>query len=150
MKLQKGFTLIEIMITVVIVGILASIAVPAYQDYVIRGKLTQATSALADARIKMEQYFQDNRKYDETGDGTTCPTPLLAYNNISSPYSKYFTYTCSGLSDVAYTITATGKDDLADFIYSINEANAKTSVSLKTGWGAANSPCWLTSKGGSC
>ena len=57
---QKGFTLIELMIVVAIIGILASIAIPQYSDYVKRGKAAEATSNLATLRIKMEQCFQDN------------------------------------------------------------------------------------------
>ncbi|HAF00275.1 MAG TPA: pilus assembly protein PilE, partial [Methylophilaceae bacterium] len=60
---QKGFTLLELMIVVAIVGILASIAIPAYQDYVKKGKAAEAPGALADLRVKMEQCFQDNRDY---------------------------------------------------------------------------------------
>lgn len=142
MKLQNGFTLIEIMVVVVIVGILASVAIPAYQDYVIRGKLTEATSALSDARIKMEQFFQDNRRYDQ-GDTTTCPPAIVAS-------TANFDYACSGLSNSAYTVTATGRGSLSDFSYSIDQSNTRISVSLRTGWGTSGSTCWITSKGGSC
>jgi len=75
MKTQKGFTLIELMIVVVVIGILASIGIPAYNDYVTRGKLVEATSALSDGRIKMEQYFQDNRTYV----GGTCPAATTRF-----------------------------------------------------------------------
>ena len=62
----SGFTLIEVMITVAIVAILGSIALPAYFDYVRRGQLPEAFSNLADYRVKMEQYYQDNRNYGTT------------------------------------------------------------------------------------
>lgn len=135
MKLQRGFTLIELMIVVVIVGILASVGLPAYQDYVTRGKLAEATSNLSDARIKMEQYFQDNRTYD-TGGG--CPASIQTS-------SKYFNYACSNLAGDTFTVTATGKDNLSTFRFTINQANARTS---NTPWG--NGSCWITTKGGSC
>ena len=63
MRNMSGFTLIELMIAVVVVAILTAIALPSYQEYVTRGKITEATSNLADMRVKLEQFFQDNRTY---------------------------------------------------------------------------------------
>ncbi len=138
MKVQKGFTLVELMITVAIIGILASVAIPSYNNYSIKGKLVEATSALSDARVKMEQYFQDNRTYD-AGGGTTCPPsiPLSTAN---------FTYACSNLSATAYTITATGTNSLSTYSYTIDQANVKTST---TAWGNSTS-CWVVNTGGGC
>jgi len=118
MKMQKGFTLIELLITVAIVGILASVALPMYNDYVTRGKLVDATTQLADGRVKMEQYFQDNRTYV----GGPCPAT-----------SDYFTYGCA-LAAATYTITANGTaaGNVSGFSYTINESNVRTSA---TPWG---------------
>ena len=52
------------MITLAIVAILAAIAVPSYSEYVKRARITEAVAALADMHVKMERYFQDNRRYD--------------------------------------------------------------------------------------
>lgn len=134
MKQQNGFTLVELMIVVVIVAILASVAFPAYQDYVVRGKLAEATSYLADARVKMEQYFQDNRTYDAGG----CPASVATS-------SDYFTYTCTNLGTDTYLITATGKSDLSAYSFSVNQDNVKSTTSP---WG--NGACWITTKGGAC
>ena len=83
-KKAKGFTLIELMIVVAIIGILSMIGIPAYNDYVTRGKLVDATSKLADMRIQLEQYYQDNRNYGSTS--SSC--------GIAMPTSKYFTISC--------------------------------------------------------
>jgi type IV pilus assembly protein PilE len=146
MKLQKGFSLIELMIVVIVMGILASVAIPAYQDYVIRGKLVEATGILSEARIKMEQYFQDFRTYDPNGDGVTCPP------TVQKLTSTYFDYACENLSVGSYTITATGKADsgVSDFTFTIDQANAKTTASIKTDWGVAGANCWIIRKGMSC
>jgi len=137
MKAQKGFTLIELMIVVVVISILAAVGIPAYRDYVTRGKLVEGTSTLSDARIKMEQYFQDNRTYD-AGGGTTCPPAVSAE-------TTNFTYACSNLTATTYIVTATGKSNLSGFSYAINQANTKSSA---TPWG--NGACWIMRSGDTC
>lgn len=131
MNTQKGFTLIELMIVVVIVAILASIGIPAYSDYVTRGKLVEGTSALSDGRVKMEQFFQDNRTYA----GGPCPAA-----------TTNFTYVCGNLTATTYTITATGTGGLSAFSYTIDQNNTKTSA---TPWGNG-ATCWIMKKGDTC
>lgn len=63
MKKQKGFTLIEVMITVVIVAILASIAIPSYREYVIRGNRTAAQATMMEIATRQQQFFVANRTY---------------------------------------------------------------------------------------
>jgi type IV pilus assembly protein PilE len=140
MKTKKGFTLIELLITVAIVSILAAVALPNYNAYVIRGKIAEATSALSDGRVKMEQFFQDNRTYV----GGPAPTA-----------TTYFTYAVSGTSQTAYTITATGTGGMTGFAYTIDQNNAKTATfsqstgSNAIGW-ANSTSCWVLRKSGSC
>lgn len=57
---QRGFTLIELMIVIAIVGILASVALPAYQDYTVRAKLAEPMAFLAEAKTSMSEYFVAN------------------------------------------------------------------------------------------
>ncbi|WP_327036975.1 type IV pilin protein [Methylotenera versatilis] len=131
-RLQKGFTLVEIMIVVAIIGILASIAIPSYQDYVKRARASAATGALADMRIKMEQYYQDNRTYV---DGPCTPA--------TGTDTTYFAFACSAAGTAtAYTLTATGSGVMAGYIYNINQNNAKSS--------SFNSACWSLKPSGSC
>ncbi len=63
MKKHKGFTLIELMITIVIVAILASIAIPSYRQYVIRGNRTAAQAAMMEIATRQQQFFVANRTY---------------------------------------------------------------------------------------
>lgn len=143
MKTQQGFTLVELMIVVVIVGILASIAVPAYSNYVMRGKIPDATSALAGKRVQMEQYFQDNHTY--VG-GTPC--------NNDTTSSRYFTFACPAAATAgAYTIQAAGTGSMAGFTYTIDQSNTKTSsiaAPAPASWQATSASCWITKQGGAC
>jgi len=79
---QSGFTLIEVMIAVAIVGILIAIALPSYRNYVIRGKLVAGTNALANMRAQMEQYYQDNRTYATVSARPENSTPAMT--NVQS------------------------------------------------------------------
>lgn len=136
--LQHGFTLIELMITVAIIGILAAVAIPSYSDYVKRGKAAEAPAMLADLRIKMEQCFQDNRTY------ATCAANCAPTNG-----AKYFTYTCSVAGTATtYTLQAAGKasENMANFTYTVNQANAKSSTYDGVNKGA----CWAGSKSATC
>lgn len=140
---NQGFTLIEVMITVVIISILAAVALPAYTDYVTRGKIPEATNGLATMRIQLEQYYQDNRSYAK--DGGDC--------GIAVPQGKNFGFECN-TNGQTYKVTATGKGGISEFKYTINEAGSRQTIGLPTKWGTASesSPiaCWVTTKGGGC
>src|SRR5262245_47812195 len=91
MRRQRGFPLIELMIAIAIVAILAGIALPSYNNYITRGKIQEGTSALLATRIKMEQFFQDNRAYPATC--VTAPTVPNA-TQVQVPALKYFGISC--------------------------------------------------------
>ena len=146
MRKNQGFTLIELLVVIGVIGILGAISLPAYNDYVTRGKLAEATSALADGRIKMEQFFQDNRSYTSgtLTVGTLCPS-TLGWGSATT----YFTYTCSNLTTTTYTLTATGGTGVSGWTYTIDQSNIKKTTAAPTAWqptGGVPQSCWVIKK----
>jgi type IV pilus assembly protein PilE len=137
-RTQRGFTLIEVMITVAIVGILAAVAVPAYQDYVVRGRLSEAFTALGAAQPAAEQFWSNRRTY--AGFDGTSGFPGATAN---------FGYALSGASASAYTITATGAGKMAGFVYTIDQNGNRATTGTPPGWGTSAN-CWVDHKGGAC
>ena len=144
MTMHKGFSLIEVMVVVAILAILTTIALPSYRDYVLRGKIQEATSALSDGVTKMEQFFQDNRTY---------LTPTFC----GAPYAldtKAFEVRCipaASLTATTFTLTATGKasEGMGNFAYTINQNRARSSTITEPGW-SSGATCWITKKGETC
>jgi type IV pilus assembly protein PilE len=140
---QGGFTLIELMMVVAIGAILATIALPMYRTYVMRGRIIDGTSRLSEFRVRMEQYFMDNRTYANGGNcGVDDPTDTG---------DAAFTIACSGATATAYTVKATGKSakGMSGFEYQITQTGAKTTNAAPSGWTAATD-CWTLNKDGSC
>ncbi|HZJ96165.1 MAG TPA: type IV pilin protein [Thiopseudomonas sp.] len=93
---SKGFTLIEVMIVVAIIGILAAIAYPSYDEYVKRGNRTEGQAFLQDVAARQERYFSQNNEYADTA----------AKLNVSTG-SETGKYTLSIATSDGYTLTAT-------------------------------------------
>lgn len=136
MKYNKGFTLVELMIAVVIVGILASVAIPAYTQYTVRAKRAAAESFIMSVANKQEQYILDARQYATT----------LALLNMTPPtdVSAHYGITITNVSTTppTYTINAVpagaqATNDTKCGTVSINQAGTKG----KTGTGTVGD-CW--------
>jgi type IV pilus assembly protein PilE len=142
-RAAAGFTLIELMMTVAIAAILASVAIPMYRDYVLRSRIIDATSKLSDFRVRMEQYFMDNRTY---ADGANCGVA-----NPTDTGDAAFTIACAGATATTYTATASGKASkgMSDFAYTIIQSGVKETTGLPAGW-TDTAGCWVTRKDGSC
>ena len=139
-KIQKGFTLIELMIVVAIIGILAAVAIPAYQDYVVKAKLSKVQSTLDPVKLALAMYAQENGSFPNSSTAATVWTSI----GISTPTlpAEVSTLAVDGtaLNSVKLTLTlagikATGIDGLkVDIIGS----SGSTAVTWQAGDGAGN------------
>ena len=150
MHRSRGFTLLELMIVIAVIAILAAVALPSYTDYIARGKFVEAQGQLADVRVKMEQWFMDNRTYLNAA-GTACGVTMPTGQN-----ARYFTYTCAGAAQT-YTVTAAGNaaEGLTGINFTVDQANTRattvTGGSLMATRGYAdNTGCWVRKKPSQC
>ena len=142
---SHGFTLIEIMVVVGIVAILSAIAYPSYRDYIVRGRLVDATNGLATMRADMERHFQDNRDYRTVG---AFVSPCLRNGGTQA---GDFLITCSvGPGQQNYTLAATGgaATIVNGFVLSVNELDQRSTVA-PSGWTTCATR-WITKKGDPC
>jgi type IV pilus assembly protein PilE len=144
--MQKGFTLVEVMIVVAVIGVLAAIAIPSYAEYSTRGRIVDAVGPLADMQAKLEQFFQDRRTYaGACTAGTLAPLPAT---------TAHFTFACPTRNATAYQVNATGQGAMAGFVFRLELANgvvARSTQGVPAGWAVpVNNNCWVLKKGGVC
>jgi Tfp pilus assembly protein PilE len=131
------------MIALVVLAILTTIAYPQYTEFVMRSRIVEATSGMNDLRTRMEQYFQDNRRYDNAG---AC--------GVASPAPNYFTVTCTpvGAPALTYNVVTQGTSSMSSFRYTMTVGPAgitRATTSGPAGW-TVSGTCWTVRKNGYC
>lgn len=139
---SSGFTLIEIMIVVAIIGILAAIALPSYRVQVLKGHRVDAKAALLDLAAREEKFFATNNTY--TTSSTALNYGAATFPPISTSGTSYYTLTVTQVTTTDFTATATPTGtQVADvcYSYSLNnlgvQANATSAGAVNTTTG-----CW--------
>lgn len=137
----SGFTLIELMVTIVIVAILAAIALPSYQSYIKRANIKAAQTDLVSLSLVFENYYQRNLSYpDQDYASTSALSASSAFPQWSASKSDIFEFSSKKVdSGKGYELIATAKDssNLVGCILKITNTNSRTSTTScdgKTTW----------------
>jgi type IV pilus assembly protein PilE len=142
---QQGFTLIEVMITVAIIGILTMVAYPSYRDYLVRGQLVEASNGLATVRAQMERHFQDNRTYATVGAFTTPCAAAAATRTFGN-----FVVSCTAApTDTTFTLQAVGSGAANGFTFTVTQQDVRATTAAPTGWSTCATG-WMLKKGQTC
>lgn len=151
---QSGFTLIELMIAVAVIGILTSLAYPAYTEYVARGRRAEAKSAVMQGAQWMERFYSENYRYDKNTAGTATTDSTLfpaSFSQVPATGTAAYTLAVSFPTDSdgsTFTLTATrtgvaANDKCGDFV--INQTGSRSVSNYASSFAdaeAAAATCW--------
>ena len=106
---SKGFSLIELMIVVVVIGILAAVTIPAYHNHIMRSRQADAYHNMLDIKAAQEMYYSLYNTYEGASPLLTAPSTFTSMLNFSYSDTTYYAYEIMSGSDTGYSAMALGK-----------------------------------------
>jgi len=138
---QTGMTLIEILVSLAIIGILTAVALPSYRDYVTRGRLGEAFATLGGVQANAEQFWSNTRSFQGFDNPASNSFPSATPN---------FTYALSNATVSTYLITATGRAAATGFAFTVDQQGNRVTTSVPSGWSGTGNTCWVDRRSGAC
>lgn len=143
MKRFLGFTLIEVMVVVAIIGIMAAIAFPSYQDHLRKGRRADAKAGLLELAQFMERFYTENNRYDQNNAGTAVSLPFTQTPKDGATKFYNIAFASGTLGTSGFTLEATpiaGSPQAGDVCgnYTINQSGTKA----LSGASWTVSQCW--------
>ncbi len=139
---NKGFTLIELMITMVVIAVIAAIAIPSYGRYVQRSARAEAATGLREASVFMQRFYAMNSAYDQKLDGTALALPASLQQTPSQGVARYV-IDLANLTATGFTLRATPQGgQVGDGCGTLTLTNTGQRTASDAGTGSATTRCW--------